>query len=577
MAPRPASPLPRVLMLPVALMLIAAGTAGEGTPGQPALTAQTMRSGGEQPADQAALRLRHLNLGIAVTPEARAMSGVAELTLETVRPVNRLVLDLDTNLVVSTVRIDGMELEAGRWRNPDGRLAIDLPARTATGQTVKAHIAYAGTPHVAANPPWDDGWVWARSPDGQPWVATTAQGYGCDLIWPCIDHPSGEVAAADLYVTVPAPLVAVSNGRALGVTEARGGSRTFHWRSGPINPYLIALNIGAYQELKDDYASRFGNRIPMHYWHLGREREAKGLFAEFAPTLDFFETLIGPFPFGSEKLGVAQTPYLGMEHQTINGYGNDYKPSAEGFDWLFHHELSHEWFGNQMTAADWDDFWLHEGYGQYMQPLYGRWREGEARYAVMMAEQRLRITNAAPMVSGFSRTAEQVYEASQGGPAADIYFKGSWVLHTLRNLIGDTAFFDATRRLVYGRPDPRPGNFAPRFATTAEFERLMETASGQKLDWFFDIYLRQAGLPRLIETRSPTGLSLRWQVPGGRPFPLPVEVQVDGVVQRVAMTDGSGFVAAPAGAHIVIDPAARILRQSPAIDRLQAAATLRER
>ncbi|MGC6401253.1 M1 family metallopeptidase [Sphingomonas sp. FW199] len=555
-----------------ALTLTAIPPVEAGEPADSPITAQTMRSGGQQPAEQAALRLRHLDLSIAVTPEAKGMSGVAELTLEVQRPVSRLLLDLDTNLAVSAVRIDGTELAAGRWRNPDGRLTIDLPARTTAGQTIKAYIVYAGTPHIAANPPWDDGWVWARSPDGQPWIATTAQGYGCDLIWPCIDHPSGEVADADIRITVPSPLVALSNGRAMGMAQATGGARTFHWRSGPINPYLITINIGAYAELKGDYASRFGNRVPLHYWHLGRTAEAKSLFAEFAPTLDFFESVIGPFPFADQKLGVVQTPYLGMEHQTLNGYGNDYKPSAEGFDWLFHHELSHEWFGNQMTAADWDDFWLHEGYGQYMQPLYGRWREGEARYAAMMAEQRLRIANKSPIVSGRTRTAEEVYEAKLGGPGVDIYFKGSWVLHTLRGLIGDTAFFDATRRLVYGRPDPRPGNFAPRFATTAEFERLMTEASGQRLDWFFDVYLRQAALPRLIEQRSASGLCLTWKAPGGRPFPLPVEVSVDGVVQRVAMTGDTGFVPAPAGAHLIVDPNARVLRQSDAIDRVQAGA-----
>ncbi|MFX8195632.1 M1 family aminopeptidase, partial [Acinetobacter baumannii] len=84
-----------------------------------------------------------------------------------------------------------------------------------------------------------------------------------------------------------------------------------------------------------------------------------------------------------EKLGVVETPHKGMEHQTINAYGNDYAKAPEGFDWLFQHEFAHEYFGNQLTAANWDDYWLHEGYGTYMQPLYGRWREGEARYATM--------------------------------------------------------------------------------------------------------------------------------------------------------------------------------------------------
>jgi aminopeptidase N len=144
------------------------------------------------------------------------------------------------------------------------------------------------------------------------------------------------------------------------------------------------------------------------------------------------------------------------------------------------------------------------------------------------------------------------------------------VLHTLRYLIGDKAFFDATRRLVYGRPDPKPGNFQPRFATTPEFEALMSAAAGRDLSWFYDVYLRSAALPELIETRAGDQLTLEWQTPRNTPFPLPVEVQVDGVLQRVAMEGGRATITVPAGAHVVIDPMARVLRRSQAIEAMQA-------
>src|SRR3546814_5143633 len=94
------------------------------------------------------------------------------------------------------------------------------------------------------------------------------------------------------------------------------------------------------------YKSRYGNEIPMFYWYLpGEEQQAKELFAEFAPTLDFYESVVGPYPFGDEKVGVVETPHKGMEHQTINAYGNEYAKAPEGFDWLFQHEFGHEWFG----------------------------------------------------------------------------------------------------------------------------------------------------------------------------------------------------------------------------------------
>jgi aminopeptidase N len=369
---------------------------------------------------------------------------------------------------------------------------------------------------------------------------------------------------------VPKGLSAPSNGVLQKVDTLPDGRTVWHWKARSPNPYSVVLNIAPYVEMKGSYTSRFGGQIQLYYWHLpGREAGAKGLFAEFAPTLDFFEANVGPYPWSDEKLGVVETPHLGMEHQTINAYGNNYRKTADGFDWLFQHELAHEWFGNQMSAANWDDYWLHEGYGQYMQPLYGRWREGEARYASMMEEFRNQIENKAPIVSGRIMTEEEVYEEEKGGPAGDIYVKGSWVLHTLRNTIGDKAFWEVTRRLVYGRPDPKPGNFQPRFASTPEYIQIVNQVTGKDMSWFFDVYLREAALPEIIQTRDGERLTLKWKTPNDKPFPLPIEVQVDGDVRTVAMRGGTETITIPAGAHVVVDPASRILKRSEAVEAAQ--------
>jgi len=537
--------------------------------GEPPITALTKRSGGEIEPERAALRMEHVELDVRIEPHKRFLSGIAELTLSTRIPQTRLLIDLDKNFGVSGISIDGTPLKPGSWRNPEGRLVIDLPRPIPAGGKVVAKISYAGQPHEAVNAPWDDGIVWS-SWQSKPWVATTAQGYGCDLYWPCLDFPAGEAPEIRLAITTPAGTQAIANGKLVSVEPAADGAARWTWLAKNINPYLVAINIGPYDEIKGTYDSKFGNKVPLHLWHLkGKERQAAGLFTEFAPTLDFFESVIGPFPFAGEKLGVVETPHMGMEHQTVNAYGNDYKKDETGFDWLFQHELAHEWFGNQMTAANWDDFWLHEGYGQYMQPLYGQWREGEARYAAMMAQQRKFILNGKPLVSGKVRTSDEVYQLEQGGPGQDIYYKGAWVLHTLRYLIGDEPFFDATRQLVYGRPDPKPGNFKPRFTSTSEFEQLMNAAAGRDLSWFFDVYLREAALPELLETRAGDRLTLSWKTPRKAPFPLPVEVAVNGETRRLAMAGGSETITVPAGAHVVVDPMARVLRRSAAIEAMQ--------
>jgi aminopeptidase N len=557
------------LLLAASAFALASPALGQ-TPGKPPITETTKTSGGMIAPERAALHLEHVDLAIEVLLETKTLQGVATLTLSTNAPQRELLIDLDRNLPVSAVSVDGKPLRPGAWANPEGRLAIQLPKRLKAGARVTVRIAYGGTPHVAIRAPWDDGIVWGRTRDRKPWVATTAEGYGCDLFWPCLDFPTGEPDKVDLHITIPAGLQAPSNGVLVGIDKLADGRTTWNWRTRSPNPYSVALAVAPYKEVSGVYPSRFGPKIPMHYWYTGgRGAEAQGLFAEFAPTMDFYESLVGPYPWSDEKVGVVETPHLGMEHQTINAYGNNYEKTPAGFDEIFQHELGHEWFGNQVSAANWDDYWIHEGYAQYMQPLYGRWREGEARYAVMMDEFRRQITNTAPIVSGRIMTEEEVYETANGGPGQDIYVKGAWMLHTLRNTIGDAAFWEVTRRLVYGRPDPNPGNFAPRFSSTSEYVGIVNQVTGKDYSWFFDVYLRQAALPELIDTREGSRLTLRWKAPGGKPFPLPVEVSIDGSVQRVPMTGGTATIDVPAGAHVVIDPASRVLKRSEAIEAYQ--------
>ncbi len=303
---------------------------------------------------RAALHLTHVDLAIEVFPDSEKLKGVAVLSLTTTAPQTELLIDLDKNLPVTAVSLDGKPLAPAAWSNPQGRLAIRLPHPLKAGDSVTARIAYGGTPHVAVRAPWDDGLVWARTPDGKPWVATTAEGYGCDLFWPCLDFPQGEPDLVDFHVTVPAGLVVPSNGLLQGVDTLPDGRTTWNWRARSPNPYSVAIAAAPYKEISAVYLSRFGPKIPMHYWYLpGRDARAAALFQQFAPTLDFFEANIGPYPWSDEKVGVVETPHLGMEHQTINAYGNNYQQYPSGFDEIFQHELAHEWFGNQMTAANW--------------------------------------------------------------------------------------------------------------------------------------------------------------------------------------------------------------------------------
>jgi aminopeptidase N len=534
---------------------------------QPPLTDYSLGSGAPRSAAQQALDFDKADLKLRIEPATRSIRGDVTLSFGTRAPLASIELDLDRNLPIDAIAVDGRPLPATSWRNPEGKLTIDLPHPLEPGKQVALRVQYHGQPHVAKKAPWDGGFVWSQTPDGQPWVASAVQGEGCDLFWPCIDHPTGKAKQVDEHITVPSPLVAAGNGIAMGMEEADGW-RTYHWRTKNPSTYGISINVAPYQLLSGEYRSRYGNVIPLRMWYLPQNQKgAKELFDEFAPMLDFFESTIGPYPFGDEKMGVVETPHKGMEHQTINAYGNKYAKTAYGFDELLQHEFAHEWFGNQLTNANWDDMWLHEGLGSYMQPLYMQWLRGDQEYFAFLLHQRALIENKAPMVSGKPRLEEDVYDTKRGGPGQDIYNKGSLVMHTLRGLIGDEAFFRTVREELYGSADPRPGTFAPRYGTTPEFIAIAKRVSGRDLDWFFQAYLYQKDLPELQATRSGNTLNLAWKTEKNTPFPMPVEVRVGDHVLSVPMTDGRGSIALPEGASYTLDPHSKLLRREQHIER----------
>ena len=554
----------RILLLALAVTLPGLAVQAQQSPPSPLpeLDATTAATGLPRTPEQLATTITRADLAFRVDPAKRWLEGDAALHLRLSAPVEHLVVDLDRHYAIRRVEVDGRPVTPGGWSNPDGRMRIRLPHPLAAGATTTLRIRYGGHPHVAKKAPWNGGIVWATAPTGEPWVATAIEGEGCDLLWPCIDHPAAEPQEVVERFTVPAPLVAVGNGVAEGMTE-RDGWRTYAWRARQPDTYAIALNIGPYELLQADYRSRYGNVIPLRCWYLkGRRDKAVGLFAEFAPMLDFFEETVGPYPFSDEKMGVVETPYLGMEHQTVNAYGNDYRKAETGYDWLLQHEFAHEWFGNQVTNADWDDFWLHEAFATYMQPRYLQWLRGDMEYMAALMKMRAVLMLRHPVVTGHAMTEKDVSDASRG-PGNDVYYKGALMLHTLRHLIGDDAFRRATRELVYGTDAPRPGNFHPRYATTADYIAIVNRITGKDYGWFFDVYLRSVQLPELIAQRNGSTLDLRWKTEGDKPFPLPVQIRVGDRVIEVPMTDGHGSVPLAAGESYTLDPHSWVLRALP--------------
>ncbi len=519
-------------------------------------------TGGPLLPEQAAYDVTHYDLALRVDPAARSIAGALTVHARIVSPTAWLVLDLVTNYAVESVTaVDrrGNSAATLRFERRAGRLWIAFPLTRQPGDTARVRVAYGGKPPVARNPPWSGGFTWVTT-NGQPWIGVSCQGEGADLWWPCKDHPSDEPDTMALHITVPQPLICAANGRLQRVEKHTDGTQTFHWFvSQPINNYGVSLNIAPYRTIEGRYRSVTGGRIPVTFWFLPEHYdEARVLYTNFLRQVRFYEERLGPYPFRKDKIGVAQTPYLGMEHQTITAYGANFKDNAYGFDWLLFHEFGHEWWGNLVSCADWRDMWIHEGFESYMEALFAESLQGEAAYHKYVNSFRSRRANPLAVAPRESKTGVEIY-------AAPVYSKGALILHTLRYVIGDQAFFTALRRMAY--PDPKMERLTNgrqcRFATTDDFQHIAEQASGRKLGWFFELYLRQPGLPKLVTATNDHQLTLRWETPGQLPFPMPVEVHIAGGKHRVDMAGGSAQISIDPAKKLLIDPQRWILKEEP--------------
>ncbi len=531
------------------------------------LGAKPTLTGGPLRIEQAAIDVQSYDVSLNVDPKEKSFSGTTIMTAKIVIPVNEIQLDLDLPYSISKLTVDGFD---AKYQFKDGKIWIWFPMTKQVGETVTTSITYSGRPRIAPRAPWVGGFIWAKTPSGADWVSVALQNDGADLLFPCKDHPSDKPTTAAMHITVPDPLVAAGPGKLESVKKNSGGTSTYNWRmTNPIGNYSIVFNAAPYKTIEDKYKSVAGVTLPIVFYVLPEDFEkGPGLIAEQKKYLAFYEKYLGPYPFRTQKVGIVQTPHLGMEHSTAIAYGNQFKYDKDGTDGLLLHEFGHEYWANLVTCTDWRDFWIHEGFQSYMDTLYQEYLHGKQAYLDGMKKRVKGLRNMQPVAPREEKYSYQVYMAEPDYTKSDgdIYGKGALILHALRYLIGDEAFFKALHHMAY--PTKQMETYTDgrqeRLVNTDDFLTIAEHDSGMKLDWFFELYLRQPKLPKLITAitmngAAPKFLSLQWETPNNMPFNMPIDVVVNGKSHRIEMKDGKGGIAFT-GETPVVDPDGWVLK-----------------
>ncbi|MBX2961693.1 MAG: M1 family metallopeptidase [Cyclobacteriaceae bacterium] len=444
-----------------------------------ATTAQNLKSGGILKPEQALMDIRHYKVVLEVDPAQQTIDGYTEISLITNKPTDILLFDLVHLMNVRKVWVNKKEQP---FTHENDLINIALNSTMPAGK-VMVKIEYGGKPGIAERPPWSGGFTWTTDSSGNPWVAITCQGEGAKIFFPCKDHPSDEPnEGAEMIITVPEGLYVAGPGL-LQRSTTKSGKSTYQWKTNyTINNYSILFNIGKYKVATRTYTTVNGNKVPMQAYLLEEHFDkANGLLDIFERSARVQEKYFGEYPWVKEKMAVCESPHLGMEHQTLNAYGNKFNYTSVGgkdFDWLLHHEFGHEWWGNKVTGIDWAHMWIQEGICTFGDHLYTRDYEGEEAYIKRMQQTARNTQNKFPIVMGEQLDTDTVYHG-------DIYGKGAFFMHTLRYVIGDEIFFPTLKKLATDSKYTYNN-----LVHTNDVEELFSGASGQNLKPLFNFYLR---------------------------------------------------------------------------------------
>lgn len=508
-------------------------------------------SGGPLSKEQAAYNVTFYQLDLEIFPDSKSISGSALCTASILEPLNTFVLDLDSGYLIDSIlyRRSNENFKPAAFTHSQGKINITPPSALIAGDIISARIFYKGKPRISKQPPWDDGFVFSTSQNGKPWIGLATEGAGGDLWFPCKDHPTDEPDSAALNFTVPKPLTCVSNGTFIDSTD-NGNTTTFRWFvSSPINNYNITFYAAVYMLIEDKYQSVNGEFIPFYFWILPENyNKALNQLKVFREEFDFLESICGPFPFGKMKHGFANSPYWGMEHQTIVAYGSNFMVNDWGYDFIHFHEMAHEWWGNLVTAKDWSDVWIHEGIAVYTEALYVEAKMGQTSLYQFMDMQRSSDTHSYALAPRESMTSDNAFFF------LNPYKRGAYVMHTLRYYLGDENFFRLLKRWAYPDSSNLNGETQCRIVSTDDLKNQAEVLTGIDLDPFFEAFFRQKSFPLLKVARGDSEASFTWITQNNIPLDLDVPVTVNGNALTINMENGKGTAAIALKDELRIDP-----------------------
>ena len=443
------------------------------------------------------------DIDLKIDPDTETISGTVGVEgTSLVTSIDMIEVDLYSGLHVESVKNEqGVDLI---FTHNSNLLSVTLDNTVSIGNSFKIIIDYNGQPQSSGFGSFGFDWH-----NGEPMIWSLSEPYGARDWWPCKDTPTDKADSVDISLEVPTGLIAASNGK-LVETEVNGNWTTYHWQERyPIATYLVSVAIYPYTVFYDWYKYSPTDSMRLEFYvfpdHYGIVRH------NYALTKDMITAMaqrFGEYPFINEKYGHAEFIWGGgMEHQTLTSLGGYHES-------LIAHELGHQWWGDMVTCANFHHIWLNEGFAEYSESLWY-----EAQYGI----DRMHIDMNSKKYFGsgtiFVEDTTSVRSIFHSGLS---YAKASWVLHMLRHVVGDSAFFEGLKE--YG------DRYRFKSAVTEQFRDVMEEISGKDLDSFFQRWIYGEYYPIYDVTynfNSDSLFILIEQTQANEVFEMPIDIKVN--------------------------------------------------
>jgi aminopeptidase N len=476
--------------------------------------------------------VRFYNIKIKPEISERHFKGEVDIHFKTLRDFDTLLLDLHPSYKITSISSSNSEV---KYKHKKNALFVIFKERQKLNTINKISISYEGAPITMFG---QSAIRWEKDKNGKPLINCASQGIGSNMLWPCKDILYDEADSSMLTVTVPNNVVAIGNGKLRDKIVKETETDYCWFNSNPINIYNIAFQIGDYVSFS---IPNRNNKPELIAWVLSYNLEkAKLHLAQLSDELKFLEQIYGEYPWYNDGYKIIETPFVGgMEHQTAIACRLSFRNNESGFDDLLVHESAHEWWGNSMTAKDYDDAWLHESFATFSEFLYLEHKNGLHNYMNVMgylmhsSSAKSLAKNQVPLV----KPANMRYCAWAASRDQDIYHKGAFMLHTLRCYFENDGLFFSMLKEFYSKHQKS-------IITRIDFIDHVNNFKKENLAWFFNQYLHDYRVPVfeyvISSTEKPDRMKLRYRWKNtAKGFALPVWI-FNGD-QKIKLTPGNEF------------------------------------